>query len=138
MLQRDQIDNETLSIRSWSGVSDNYEVEIVKMMAVTSLSYKFSATYWTMTARQPPTLQSSICTAQVVLNASVTHLVATQYMPLTFLYFCLITSKFLYFQPEVRCSVHDQVYLLWHKLMLQRSSIHTQYWICTHFLVYLC
>ena len=48
--------------------------------------------------------QSSICTAQVVLNASVTHLAATQLgvhlSSFTFLYFRLITSKFMYFQHE--------------------------------------
>ena len=36
--------------------------------------------------------QSSICTAQVVLNASVAHLAATLFSP-----------KFIYFQCEARC-----------------------------------
>ena len=46
--------------------------------------------------------QSSICTAQVVLNTSVAHLAATS----IFLYFCLITSKFIYLQREARFSEH--------------------------------
>ena len=96
---------------------------------------------WQADNHQPS--QSSICTVQVVLNASVTHLAATQHVPselrygltvrkepavmaqwqsmaaqpevsgfdsrrlpafYTFLYFCLITSKFIYFQLEARCS----------------------------------
>ena len=65
-------------------------------------------------------------TAQMVLNASVRHLAATQYVPselhlgrvdrllafFTFLYFCLITSKFIYFQLEARCSQHCKSYFL--------------------------
>ncbi len=68
---------------------------------------------WPTEPRQPDDhqpSQSCMCTAQVVLNASVAHLAATQLgvqlSSFTFLYFHLITSKFIYFQREAKYSQH--------------------------------
>ena len=66
------------------------------------LSRQCSATELQQPDNHQPS-QSSIYTTQVVLNASVTYLAATFF---TFLYFCLITSEFIYFQREARCSEH--------------------------------
>ena len=85
----------------------NQKQKRVKMPAVAgsrtkntySLSSQCSATEpWQLNDHEP-----SICPAQVALNASVAHLAATASL-FILLYFRLITSKFIYFQHEARCS----------------------------------
>ena len=87
----------------------NRKQKRVKMPAVAgsrtkntySLSSQCSATEpWQLNDHEP-----SICPAQVALNASVAHLAATASL-FILLYFRLITSKFIYFQHEARCSEH--------------------------------
>ena len=96
------------------------------------LSCQCSATELRQPDNHQPS-QSSICTAQVVLNASVAHPAATQWLSGcrssvaehcmaaqargvlgSTLYFRLITSKFFYFPREARCSeqMHDVICFL--------------------------
>ena len=110
-----------------------------KPLSMGSLSCQCSTTEpWQPDDHQPS--QSSMHTAQVVLNASVTHLAGSHsvcavrtllgvdwkihfirkpevswvWLPVaaglfTFLYFCLTTSKFIYFQCESRCSEYSSM-----------------------------
>ena len=85
------------------------------------LSSQCSATEpWQLNDHKPS--QSSICPAQVALNASVAHLAATASL-FILLNFRLITFKSIYFQHEARCSEHCCMHVWQSKCQWEYSEL---------------